>query len=98
MRIDRPLRRSLPCGTASKRSLPWLPKNYSPALDTSQNPYYCGGNNPHVGVVSTRGHCLALHRCAQPVQLPPTTGKASTPVGAMALGEANRNLRSEAKD
>jgi hypothetical protein len=57
----------------------WLPKIPSPAqsLDTVYKPYYCVSKYPHVGAVLPRRLCLALHRRALPVHLPPTTGKVS---------------------
>jgi hypothetical protein len=61
----------------------WLPKKFSPALDASQKPYYCVSKYPHISVVLPRRPCLALHRRALPVHLPPTIGKASALVGLM---------------
>ena len=53
------------------------------ALDTAQIPYYREGKKPHVSAVLLRRPCLALHRTALPVHLPPTTGKASALVCLM---------------
>jgi hypothetical protein len=61
----------------------WLPKNSIPALDAAPKPYYCGSKNPHVSAVLSRRPCLALHRRAPLVHLPPTTGKASALVRMM---------------
>ena len=60
----------------SNRALPWLPKKSSSPLDEVQKPYYCESNY-NVRAVLPRRPCLALHRCALPVHLPPTTWKAS---------------------
>ena len=52
-------------------------------FDTAQKPYYCGSKYSHVSAVLPRRPCLALHRRALPVHLPPTTGKASALVSMM---------------
>jgi hypothetical protein len=46
---------------------------------------------------SSRQPCLTSHRCAPPVQRPPTTGNSSALVGVMSdeLGVANSNVTSE---
>jgi hypothetical protein len=56
---------------------------YQKNLDTAQKPHYCKSKNPHVSAVLLRRPCLALHRRALPVQLPPTTGIPSAPVCVM---------------
>jgi hypothetical protein len=56
---------------------------YQNNLDTAQKPYYCVSKYPYVSAVLPRRPCLALHRRALPVHLPPTTGKASALVAVM---------------
>jgi hypothetical protein len=69
-------------------------KKSSYPLDAAQKPYYCGSKYPHVSAVLPRRPCLALHRRALPVHLPPTTGKASA-VGMMTWVIANGNVTSK---
>jgi hypothetical protein len=44
---------------------------------------------------SSRQPCLALHRCAPPVQRPLTTGNSSELFGVMSWGLSNSNVTSE---
>jgi hypothetical protein len=71
-----------------------LPNNYSSALDEIPKPYYCGSKNHTSAQSLPRLPCLALHPCAPPVHLPPTTAKASALV-SLTPGVANRNLTSK---
>jgi hypothetical protein len=72
----------------------WLPNKSSPALDEIPKPYYCGSKNHTSAQSLPRLPCLALHPCALPVHLPPTTAKASA-LASLTPGVANRNVTSK---
>lgn len=78
----------------TNRALPGYQRSSRPlssALDAGQKPYYCGSRYSCQAVLPSRS-CLALHRSALPLHLPPTTGKASALLQNDALLIANGNV------
>ena len=57
------------------------------ALDQGRKLYYVGSKNPHVGALFTTASCLALHRSASLVQLPPQTPKKHERLSVRRIGD-----------
>ena len=75
----------------------WLPKNCGSALDDIPNPYYCR-TKIHMSAPSCNdGPVWPCTPCALPVQLPPTTAKASA-LARLMSGVANRSCDIEVTD
>jgi hypothetical protein len=80
---QRPPRVGTPTNRAGNQVTSMIGKNYFFSLWTQPQNRTTLEARIHMSAPSSRRPCLALHRCAPPVQLPPTNGNSSALVGVM---------------